>query len=225
MNDMQGEFKVVDRRVAHNESVLNEQGKLIEQHTEKLETYRKRFQRLDNQLMNLQRNTSSALESVAEKQSQNQLSVEDIANLEISGEGMEHMTKMVQRVEKLLGRRISALEGQMSRFNEIEDMVEQLKTQGVTNNAPVKPCGFEELNITQDDLIKWHEAHERSEEHQELIKQVQIELAMLDTTKVKNDISSLIKAGQTYMTKESVARMTEDVKKIRIEIADNGYEV
>ena len=27
------------------------------------------------------------------------------------------------------------------------------------------------------------------------------------------------------MTKESVARMDEDVKKIRIEIADNSYEV
>lgn len=27
------------------------------------------------------------------------------------------------------------------------------------------------------------------------------------------------------MTKDEVARMTEDVKKIRIEIADNGYEV
>ena len=48
---------------------------------------------------------------------------------------------------------------------------------------------------------------------------------MLDATKVKSDISGLIKAGQTYMTKDAVARMTEDVKKIRVEIADNGYEV
>ena len=30
MNDMQGEFKVVDRRVAHNESILNEHTKMLE---------------------------------------------------------------------------------------------------------------------------------------------------------------------------------------------------
>ena len=69
MHDMQGEFKVVDRRVAHNETVLNDHSKLLDQHTEKLENSRKRIQRLDNQLINLQRNTSSALESVKENQS------------------------------------------------------------------------------------------------------------------------------------------------------------
>ena len=58
-----------------------------------------------------------------------------------------------------------------------------------------------------------------------MIKNLQIEFAMLDGAKVKSDISALIKAGQTYMTKDAVARMTEDVKKIRVEIADNGYEV
>ena len=70
---------------------------MIEQHTEKLENSRKRIQRLDNQLINLQRNTNSALESVKQdndKKSQS-LSVDDLANLEVSGEGMERMTKMV----------------------------------------------------------------------------------------------------------------------------------
>ena len=47
----------------------------------------------------------------------------------------------------------------------------------------------------------------------------------MDGPKIKSDISGLIKAGQTYMTKDAIARLTEDVKKIRIEIADNGYEV
>ena len=48
---------------------------------------------------------------------------------------------------------------------------------------------------------------------------------MLDAAKVKSDISNLIKTQQTFMTKEEISRLTEDVKKIRIEIADNGYEV
>ena len=64
-----------------------------------------------------------------------------------------------------------------------------------------------------------------SEEHAELIKQLQIDLTIMDGPKIKSDITSLIKAGQTYMTKDEIARLTEDVKKIRIEIADNGYEV
>lgn len=36
--------------------------------------------------------------------------MEDLAGMEVSGEGMERMTKMVQRVESILGRRISAVE-------------------------------------------------------------------------------------------------------------------
>ena len=47
--------------------------------------------------------------------------MDDLANLEVSGEGMERMTKMVQRVEQLLGRRIASLEDQQSRLNEFED--------------------------------------------------------------------------------------------------------
>ena len=65
--------------------------------------------------------------------------MEDLANLEVSGEGMERMTKMVQRVEQLLGRRISVLEDQQARFNEFEDHLEQIKTNGVSN-APAAPC-------------------------------------------------------------------------------------
>lgn len=65
--------------------------------------------------------------------------MEDLANLEVSGEGMERMTKMVQRVEQLLGRRISVLEDQQVRFNEFEDQLEQIKTNGVSN-APAAPC-------------------------------------------------------------------------------------
>ena len=47
----------------------------------------------------------------------------------------------------------------------------------------------------------------------------------MDGPKIKNDITNLVKAGNTYMTKEEISRLTEDVKKIRVEIADNGYEV
>ena len=74
-------------------------------------------------------------------------------------------------------------------------------------------------------MIKWHTAFESSEEHAELIKQLQIDLTIMDGPKIKDDITNLVKAGKTYMTKDEVQRLTDDVKKIRIEIADNGYEV
>ena len=48
---------------------------------------------------------------------------------------------------------------------------------------------------------------------------------MLNPNKVKEDIAALWKATTTFMTKESATRMEEDVRKIRLEIADNSYEV
>ena len=48
---------------------------------------------------------------------------------------------------------------------------------------------------------------------------------MLEGPKLKADITTLKQQVVTYVTKDSIERMTEDVKKIRIEIADNGYEV
>lgn len=48
---------------------------------------------------------------------------------------------------------------------------------------------------------------------------------MLQGDKIKADITTLKQQVVTFVTKESIERMTEDVKKIRIEIADNGYEV
>ena len=47
----------------------------------------------------------------------------------------------------------------------------------------------------------------------------------MDGPKIKDDITNLVKAGKTYMTKDEIQRLTDDVKKIRVEIADNGYEV
>ena len=62
-------------------------------------------------------------------------------------------------------------------------------------------------------------------EQAELIRQLQIEVTMIDATKVKSDISDLRKAQQHFVTKEDNSRVTEDVKKIRGEIADCGYDV
>ena len=97
-------------------------------------------------------------------------------------------------MEKILGRRISGLEDQSRRFNELEDQLEQLKTNGLAA-APAKPDEATQLGITADDVIKWHEAYENSVEHAELIKTLQIDLTVMDGPKIKTDISGLIKAG------------------------------
>ena len=72
------------------------------------------------------------------------------------------------------------------------------------SNAPAAPCQCAELNISADDLIKWHTANELSEEHAELIKQLQIDLTIMDGPKIKDDITNLVKAGKTYMTKDEI---------------------
>ena len=43
LEDLSGEFKVIDRRVAHNESVLTEQVTANSQNVEKIENQRKRI--------------------------------------------------------------------------------------------------------------------------------------------------------------------------------------
>ena len=48
---------------------------------------------------------------------------------------------------------------------------------------------------------------------------------MLEGSKIKSDLSSVMKQLPTFVLKDSIERFTEDVKRIRVEIADNGYEV
>lgn len=82
-----------------------------------------------------------------------------------------------------------------------------------------------ELTLTSEDKQRWNDYQISMAEEAEKLKQVQIELTMLDAGKIKHEIATLIKNQATFLPKENVTRMEEDVKKIRTEIANNSYEM
>ena len=133
-NEMQGDFKVLDRRLNQNETEIKETQGRVNENDEKIENSRKRIQRLVSDMALLKRNTSSALEQVRADSQQalaEGVQLDDLANLEISGEGMERMTKMVRVLETNLSRRITSVEDQFGKIAELEEMIEQVKTDGV----------------------------------------------------------------------------------------------
>ena len=147
--------------------------------------------------------------------------MEDLAGLELSGTDGEKMQKMIQLVEQNLTRRMIMIEDKMEKIGELEEEIQSIKENGV--NA--KPTDDNSKGATPEQIAKWDGVCLRSEELAKLIQQNQIDLAMLQGDKIKSDITTLKQQVMTFVTKESIERMTEDVKKIRIEIADNGYEV
>ena len=170
----------------------------------------------------LKKRTSSALEiSNAAANKEDGLKMEDLAGLELTGPDGERMQKMIQLVEQNLNRRMILIEDKMEKIGELEEEILSIKENGV--NA--KTSDDNGTGATPEQIAKWDGVCEKSEELAELIKQNQIDLTMLQGDKIKSDITTLKQQVVTFVTKESIERMTEDVKKIRIEIADNGYEV
>ena len=220
-NDMQGDFKVHDRRLTKVEDDLKATDHKCQENEEKNENSRKRIQRLVSDLAVLKRSTNSQLEQVRADSAQghDNLTVEQLGNMEVGEEGMQRMTNMVKVLEGNLTRRIAAVEDSFGKIAELEEMIEQVKADGV------KPSQVQDLGFTPEDIAKWNDNLKKAEELDERIKQVQIDVTILDGAKIKSDISNLTKAQQTFMTKEAVTNLMADVKKIRNEIADNSYEV
>lgn len=50
-------------------------------------------------------------------------------------------------------------------------------------------------------------------------------MTVLDGSKLKSDLANVIKTLPNLVPKEDIERITEDVKKFRIEIADSTYEM
>ena len=81
----------------------------------------------------LKRSTDSQLEQVRANSSQghDNLTVEQLGNLEVGEEGMQRMTNMVKVLEGNLTRRIAAVEDSFGKIAELEEMIEQVKADGV----------------------------------------------------------------------------------------------
>ena len=129
--------------------------------SEKIENSKKRIQRLISDLELLKRKTNSALETYSNQPKEEGLKIEDLANLELSGESSDQIKKMITVVESNLKAQMKALEGKVDSFAELESQIEKiresisgLKTNDIEGGSGVKP----------EDAEKWNNNCARSEE-------------------------------------------------------------
>jgi len=137
------------------------------------------------------------------KDDEEEHALDEMGNIEVSGEGMDRMTKMLKLTEQNLMRRIGAVEDDLAKLDGLEEKIDI----GGGGSGGDKPSKAVNLGFTPEDVEKWNKNCERSNELDEKIRQVQINLEILDGSKIKTDISTLTKNQNNFMTKESVEGM------------------
>ena len=76
--------------------------------------------------------------SQARENAESALKLDDLAGIEIGGEGMERITNMIKLVDSNTKKQISVLDRKMKRLTLLEADVEDLKANGVGANLDVK---------------------------------------------------------------------------------------
>ena len=119
-------------RVQTSETTLKKQVNLLSEQTQNIDNFRKRLQKFQGDFEMLRRKTASALEmSSAAANKEEGIKMEDLAGLELSGDGAEQMTKMVQLLEQNLNRRIAIVEAKANTIADLEDQISRIQSEGV----------------------------------------------------------------------------------------------
>ena len=142
IEDLKNEMEVLARRLTFSEGVIQENEKDKREIRENVDINRVRFNKIKNELEVLKRASKSAL-SMSEKASadaaknaESALKLEDLAGLDVSGDGMERLVNMIKLLETNTNRQLSSLGRKVERLALLETEIEELK-----NNAggPVDP--------------------------------------------------------------------------------------
>lgn len=206
-NDTVDEVKVSARRIAYNEGVLKELGLTTEGNAERIENNRKKLNKLQAEVDALKNNRSSSglgLAMAEEVSVASELGGGDGA----SAGDLGSLKKMIQRIEGNLIRRIATLEGSLSKISSLEDEMVDVKLSLNRALAPKDPL------ITREDVDKWDRNCKKTGELEELIKQLQKEIASMDGAKIKTDILNLFKIQQTFVTKPQIEDINENARKM-----------
>ena len=125
--DVQNEQNNLKTRMSANETTCKTLAKDNQENAAMIENSRKRIQRLISDFELMKRKTNSALETYSNQPPADGLKIEDLEDLEISGEGTERIKKMIQVVETNLNKRINAIENKLDSFNELETELDKVK--------------------------------------------------------------------------------------------------
>jgi len=118
----------------------------------------------------------------------------------------------MQRVEGSLIRRITVVEGNLNKFNNLEDEMNLMKLDIVRALAPKEPV------ITTDDVEKWNKSFSRTSEMEALLTQLKKEITLLDGTKIKADILQINKVQNNFINKANLNPLIEDINKLKEEV-------
>ena len=204
-NDTVDEVKVSARRIAYNEGVLKELGLTTEGNAERIENNRKKLNKLQAEVDALKNNRSSSGLGLAMAE---EVSVASELGDGASAGDLGALKKMIQRIEGNLIRRIATLEGSLSKISSLEDEMVDVKLSLNRALAPKDPL------ITREDVDKWDRNCKKTGELEELIKQLQKEIASMDGAKIKTDILNLFKIQQTFVTKPQIEDINENARKM-----------
>ena len=147
IEELKNEMEVLGRRITFSEGVIQEKEKKEREVNEKLDINRIRMQKLLNEFEVLKRASKSAL-SMSEKasaaaaaQAESALKLEDLAGLDISGDGMERLINMIKLIETNSNRSIASLERKVKRLSLLEADIEGLKNNEGGNIDPKNKTG------------------------------------------------------------------------------------
>lgn len=147
IEELKNEMEVLGRRITFSEGVIQEKEKKEREINEKLDINRIRMQKLLNEFEVLKRASKSAL-SMSEKasaaaaaQAESALKLEDLAGLDVSGDGMERLINMIKLLETNSNRQIGSLERKVKRLSLLEADIESLKNNEGGNIDPKNKTG------------------------------------------------------------------------------------
>ena len=137
----------------------------------------------------------------------------------MSSEALDRLDKKLQRIQGDLIRRIASVESSLSKFSSLEDDMVQVKMDLVRALAPKEPI------ILQDDVDRWNANCDKTQKLEDLLNQLQRDMANLDGPKIKADILQLFKIQNNIVSKEALADLSEQVRRIKESIGDIQHDI
>lgn len=225
-NDLEQEVKAITRRVGHNEGLVKNSIAETEKNGEMIESSRKKMARLQTEIDQLKRNTSSAM-SLHESPSRTAEDTTAHASAataaeggeNVSSEGLDKLQKLLQRVEGNLIRRIAQVESTANKVHDLQDELDTVKIDLARALAPRGP------QITDDDVEKWNRNLETTDALEELVKKLKSELAILDGPRIKADILQIFKVQNNFVSKTDMNPLNERISKTEQQVQDFGFEI
>ena len=223
--DLENLVASMQRRVAHNEKILQQQGERDEEHTALIEANRKRILRLQADIDALRHGnrTGSAMSNAATEEK-----VEPIVLSSRGGDGggdgagidqeaIDKLQRMIQRVEGSLIRRIASVEGIITRVDGIEDDMGIMKADIAKALKPRDP------NVTREDVERWNANCKKTDELEEMLKN--LKLFVEDYPKIKADVLNILKIQNTFVTKDSLTPLIERIRVQEEKLKDVNYQI